>query len=214
MAGGVVFITLLMLSGKGIGKKIRYLIGGTLVLAIIWLVMPEENKGRFRTIWKPEEGPANAQVSAQGRVEGFKAGMEMFRRYPMTGVGIGNYRTYRVQYLDGVPLEPHNFVGQLLGETGLIGGITFLLFVGAILGNCRNITVIGKNHSDVIILFFMDMAKACFHSLILLIFLGMFGHTLYRFQWLWIGAFALLALRFTRERLRVLEQESDFNCMV
>lgn len=205
MAGFVVFVTIIGLSSKGFGKKIKFSIVGVIILAVLWTLMPDENKGRFRTIWAPEEGPANAQESAEGRVAGYKAGMEMFRRFPFTGVGVGNFVAYRVPNIDGEPLQAHNLAGQLLGETGWLGGVTFLMVLGSTIVNCRKIIKYARYRSDPVTSFLADLAKACLISLTLLIFLGMFGHNLYRFNWLWIAAFSSLALRFIHERIITIE---------
>jgi len=201
LVGFLFYIAILMFSGKGIGTKIKYIVMCVVILSLVWVIVPEENKGRFRTIWAPEEGPSNAQESAEGRIEGFKTGMEMFRRFPITGVGAGNFVSYRAQNLDGLPLQAHNLEGQLLGEMGLIGGTSFLLMLGATLGNCRNITRMSLNQKNTSVLLLADLARACSVSLILLFFLGTFGHNLYRYNWLWLAAFSALALRFQKENL-------------
>jgi O-antigen ligase len=208
MVGFVVFAAILMFSGKGLARKVKYLLAGVIALVLIWTVMPAENKGRLSTLWAPEKGPANAQASADGRKEGFKAGMEMFRRFPFTGVGSGNFIAYRVPNVDGIALQAHNLEGQLLGELGILGGATFLLMVGAVLGSCSKIVRFARNRSDAVLLCLADLAGACRFSVLLLIFLGTFGHNLYRYNWLWIAAFCVLALRFSMERLDPLEKKS------
>lgn len=208
LVGFLLYVVMLMFSGKGIGKKISYIATGALVLSLIWLVVPEENKGRIRTIWAPEDGPSNAQVSAEGRVEGYKAGMEMFKRHPFTGVGAGNFVVYRVQKVDGVPLQAHNLEGQLLGETGLLGGTAFLLMLVTMFSNCWQAVRTSKRQNKTIALLFGDLARACSVSLILLIFLGTFGHNLYRYNWLWLAAFSTLALQMLQEYLSL---EDDNN---
>ena len=44
----------------------------------------------------------------------FYAGLGMFSRYPMVGIGPGNFVAYRVKNLDGIPLEAHNLAGQIM----------------------------------------------------------------------------------------------------
>ena len=44
-------------------------------------------------------------------------------------------------------------------------------------------------------------------TILLLLFLGLGGHNLFRFTWLWYAAFSALALRFLQED--VAKQESD-----
>src|SRR5207244_897500 len=99
----------------------------------------EDSRNRLRTVWDPDAGPANATTSAYGRVEGLRAGLAMIQRYPLTGVGIGNFIPYRVAHLDGVSLLAHNLAGQTLGETGLLGAAAFTGMVLVTLRNCRRI---------------------------------------------------------------------------
>lgn len=199
LVGFLIYVGILMFSGKGLRKKLGYVAAGVLILSLIWIIVPEGNKGRIRTIWDPEDGPANAQESAEGRVLGFEAGMEMFKRFPFTGVGAGNFVVYRARYLDGIPLQAHNLEGQLLGEMGIIGGLAFLMFIGAIITNCKHISRLSKNQNNAVAKLFGDLARACSVSLFLLIFLGTFGHNLYRYNWLWLAAFGVLARQMQQE---------------
>lgn len=202
MVSFIVFIVLSGLHGKGVGRKIKYLLVGTLILSGVWLVMPEKNKSRFETIWDTEKGPHSAQVSAEGRIEGYKAGMKMFERFPLTGVGVGNFIPYRVVHVDGVPLNAHNLAGQLLGETGIVGGITFLLMVLSILLNCRALRLLGKESPSLTISLLSALGLACRNSVLLLCFTGLFGHNLFRFNWLWLAAFSSLGFQYASEALR------------
>lgn len=197
--GFLVYVAILMFGGRGIGKKIGYIIVGLLILSVAWFLVPEENKGRYRTIWAPEDGPANAQESANGRGEGFKAGMDMLKKHPITGVGAGNFVIYRSNKGDGVPLQSHNLEGQLLGEMGYLGGLAFLMMIGATFANCRNTAQLSKFQDVPTMLLLGDLSRACSISLFLLIFLGTFGHNLYRYNWLWLAAFSVLALQFQRD---------------
>jgi hypothetical protein len=58
------FLVLLSLSGKQLGRTVVCLLVAILVTAAIWVVMPQEQKGRLRTVWDPDSGPANSQASA------------------------------------------------------------------------------------------------------------------------------------------------------
>lgn len=198
MLSVVVLAMVVALSGKGAGRKIAYSILGLLALGLVWLVMPEENKGRLRTVWAPETGPANAQASADGREEGLRAGLQMFRRHPLLGVGPDNFVRYRVEFLDGVPLQAHNLAGQLLGETGATGALAFTVLIGVTLLNCRQTIRRAEARDDAVHRVACDMAIACRRSVVILLFLGLFGHNLYRFNWLWLAAFADATLRYAR----------------
>jgi len=206
MLGFVLFIVLITFKGRGFFKKIAYVLLGGLVLLVVWQFTPEENKNRFRTIWDKDAGPSNAQVSAEGRIQGLKAGMAMFKRYPITGIGIGNFIAYRITYLDGIPLQAHNLIGQVLGETGIVGALAFIIMLITILINSHRAKGLVKGESDDILLLNRDLCTAVEYALIILLFLGFFGHNLDRYNWLWYAAFANLALLFNRDRLRDLER--------
>ncbi len=203
MLGFVLFILLVTFRGKGLLRKFSFVIGGILIVMTIWQFVPEENKNRVRTIWDKEAGPKSATHSADGRIEGFNAGIEMFSRFPITGVGIGNFIEYRVIYIDGVGLQAHNLIGQLLGETGLIGCSVFIFMVLIILINLSVVNKTIKNYGDTELIIFKNFSLAIRNSLLLLFFLGMFGHNLFRFNWLWLAVFA--------DQLRIILTEKYFN---
>ena len=104
----------------------------TLVVVAVYVV-PD-------TYWQVLENTLfSADVTEEGnfgnRQALITAAIEVWKDYPTTGVGIGQFRTVNRDYL---PLEyyrsrgsvPHNFYATLLAETGLIG---FLLYAGWIL---------------------------------------------------------------------------------
>jgi O-antigen ligase len=202
MLGLIVFVVLFTFRGAGISKKVGYFLIAVLFLASLWLVMPEENRNRFRSIWDPQAGPSTALSSARGRIEGLRAGITMYERFPLSGVGVGNFVQYRKNNVDGVALRAHNLVGETLGETGLVGGTTFLLVVIALLANCRRIKTIGRGHPDPTLTTLSKLALACRDGVILLIYEGLFSHNLLRFNWLWFAAFTVLAVQFARKNIQ------------
>lgn len=193
MLGFVVFVLLMAFQRRNAAGKAYCLVGAIALLALLWCVLPAEIQGRLRTIWDPDAGPHNAQVSAEGRVEGFHAGMTMFRRFPLSGVGVGNFVDYRVKAVDGVPLQAHNLAGQLLGETGLCGAGGFLWLLWALVGNCRRVKAAANRNCSATSDTLRQFAVAAQASVVLLLFAGLFGHNLYRFNWLWLAAFGLVA---------------------
>jgi O-antigen ligase len=196
MLCGILFVLLAALQGAGWLRKLYYLLMGGALLIVIWFLMPEKMQNRFRTIWDPEAGPANAQASAEGRPAGFRAGIEMFRRFPITGVGIGNFVEYRTGFVDGVPLQSHNLFGQVLGEMGLLGALSFLLLIGVTVGNSLRIRRAARGSTSDTLHVLSKFAVASRNAVLILLFDGLFGHNLYRFNWLWLAAFNLLALQY------------------
>ena len=94
-----------------IRRKWSLLLITVLVAPGAFLLLPESMQTRFETIIYPEVGPANAQESGQGRIDGFLMGMKLWGRYPVSGVGPGAWRP-----ATGSAIESHNLYGQLAGE--------------------------------------------------------------------------------------------------
>lgn len=165
-----------------------------MMLAVTWVMAPEDSKGRFQSIWDPTAGPEaeTARFSAEGRIVGLKAGWEMFRRFPLTGVGLANFGSYRKNHLDGSHLVAHNMIGGVLGETGLIGGIAFLFVLFGVLVNCRKTRLLAKRNPHIRLKLLSSLSIACRDSLILLLFMGLFSDNQARIQLYWIAAFCLL----------------------
>jgi len=196
MVGFVFFVFLSLIAGRKVRGKLVGVVSAVLLLAVIWVAMPEESKNRLRTVWDPSAGPQNAQASAEGRIDGMKAGIAMFHHSPITGVGIGNFIPHRVTEVDGVALNAHSLIGQILGETGLVGTGAFLLLLAALFANCRRTKALARGRSNETLEMLSQLAAACRLSAILLIFFGLFGHNMMRFNWLWLAAFALLCRKF------------------
>jgi len=87
-------------------RSVRNVLAVGLILATAWVVLPDEQRNRIRTIWDASINES-ATGSAEGRMAGFKAGIAMFLRYPILGVGPGCFIEYRVEHLDGVNLVSH-----------------------------------------------------------------------------------------------------------
>lgn len=100
----------------------------TFVIAIVlicsWQAMPEDFQTRFLSTFVDDVGPENARQSADGRMKGFKHGISLFVENPILGVGPNNYPLSW-----GIRMNAHNLYGQLLGELGLFGGVTFGILV-------------------------------------------------------------------------------------
>lgn len=205
-SGMVSFVFFLMLialfRGQSMRKKFSYIFLSMFALIALWFVMPEEQKGRLRTVWDPESGPENAQTSAEGRIEGYYAGIAMFQDYPILGVGIGGFVKYRVEKVDGIALNAHNLIGQVLGETGLLGLSTFLFLVVSVLIRTKVIRRMARIRPSPGCIMYEKLAFAIRDSILILFFTGLFGHNLYRFNWLWLAAFSVLLFRFCEDAMR------------
>jgi hypothetical protein len=63
--------------------------------------------------------------------------------------------------------------------------------------NCRRTNRITKLHTQPTQEMLAELATACRNGVLLLLFFGLFGHNMYRFNWLWLAAIALLCAEFS-----------------
>jgi O-antigen ligase len=170
---------------------------GLMMLAMgSWFVLPESLQTRFETIIDPTVGPANAQESGQGRIEGFFTGLKLWAEHPLTGVGPAAWRP-----ASGSKIESHNLYGQLVGELGTLGLMAFLFLAGTLMWNLRRLKrMTHPIRGDTPDLLLHQMSKSIFASTILLFCMGVFGHNLLRYNWAWYCAFTAVALGVCRER--------------
>jgi O-antigen ligase len=189
----LVFLVLALLGIKGTARKLKTLAGICALLVACASIMPAESWERVRTIWDQSAGPKVARDSAHGRIEGFLMGVEMFKREPLFGVGVGNFIPYRLRFLDGVELEAHNLYGQVLGETGLVGTMLFGLLVLSILSQSGRVIGVARDSDDPRLQLLSNCAVACRDTIILLLTAGFFGHNLCTYHWFWIAAFITAA---------------------
>jgi hypothetical protein len=163
-----------------------------------WFVLPDSLKNRFETIIDPSVGPANAQESGQGRIQGLILGVDLLGRFPMTGCGPGAWRP-----ATGSPIESHSLYGQCMGELGVPGIVTFGGLVIVLAVHLRRLSRMAKpGHGPTPDANLYSLARAMQASLFLLLFLGLFGHNLYRYNWAWYCAFTAVALGVCQDRLK------------
>ena len=197
----ILFFFLASSRGGRLFRKMGQLVVALVILLGIWIVMPETSQDRFRTIWDPSVGPETSRNSAQTRFEqdGFKVGWKALTTFPLTGVGIGNFPTYRVQYHEGDPEEAHNeahnLYGQVMGETGILGTITFVLLVAVILANCRRVRAAARVDPDPRLKMMSECCISCRDTILLLLLAGFAGHVMLFYHWIWMAAFSQCAVR-------------------
>jgi hypothetical protein len=175
------------------------LVVSVLAAPLLWATLPPSLQNRFETIIHPEVGPANAIVSGEGRLVGLQTGLELLANNPMTGVGPGAWRP-----ATGLALESHNLCGQLLGEMGALGAVTFGAVLICFLVNLRAVRGAYRRHPEWERDLAYHVAGAVGLAVFLLLFEGNFGHNLYRYSWLWFGGFLIIARHCVRQR----EQEA------
>jgi hypothetical protein len=155
---------------------------------VAFMALPPSLQTRFETIINPAAGPANAQTSAEDRIEGLRVGAELLQRFPLSGCGPGAWIPASRRLL-----EAHSLYGQVMGEMGVLGIATFAFVLLAYWYNVRRIARVYREHPEWKLDFLAYVGQASGFVLILLLFEGIAGHNLFRFSWLWFGAFLTIA---------------------
>jgi hypothetical protein len=175
---------------------------------LLWFLLPENLKDRYRTIWDPELN-ASATESAQGRLTGFWDGLTNWQSSPIWGVGpdchglaIGN------------GFLSHFLYGQIPGELGTIGVIAYLMLLFAYVANHLEIVncykyMKAKGHGKECE-YCHAVSVATIGSVLLLLFLGFSGHNGYRFTWIWVAAFQAIALSILKTKVSKLQQQEMY----
>jgi hypothetical protein len=209
------FLGLVLLAGAIVWqsrRRVAVLSGVALASPLIFLALPANLQNRFETIVNPDAGPANAQVSSRSRIEGLFRGIELFGDNPVTGVGPGAWRP-----ATRWPTESHNLYGQVLGEMGLAGAVTFaglLLACGINIRQVRRLARESAPHSQPLSPggergehavdgnLPYHLAGGVAAGLFLLLAKGMFGHHLFAYHWTLFAAFLVIARQCAEDRHR------------
>lgn len=187
-------------------KRWLYVAAFLMIAPLAFVALPESLQTRFETIINPDVGPANAKESGEGRIEGFFTGMELWARNPVSGVGPGSWRPATRS-----SVESHNLYGQLAGELGSLGLFGFLAILIGFWSNLRAVKAIRREVPEWSNDLVFQVASAVGTGVFLLLFMGNFGHNLFRFSWLWYGGFLIIARHCVEVRLQELQYPEDFD---
>ena len=94
----------------------------------------------------------------------------------------------------GHGFQAHNLYGQTLGELGICGGVALAMVVLAFFVNVRRARQIVRRGLPAVGIFPYQVSLAVGTAVVLLLFMGWGGHNLFRYHWLWYGAFQVVAL--------------------
>ena len=186
----------------GSRRRWRYLAAAAVAAPLAFVALPESLQTRFETIIDSDVGPANAKESGEGRIHGLLMGLDLWQKNPVSGVGPGAWRPATRQ-----EIESHNLYGQLAGELGTAGVVAFGCVVGAFVANIRRVSAVRARHPEWAGDLVFQVASAVAVGLFLLLFMGNFGHNLFRFSWLWYGGFLVIARHCVEVREEAHEEE-------
>ncbi|MBM3982307.1 MAG: O-antigen ligase family protein [Planctomycetes bacterium] len=188
------------------GTRYRFtaLVAFAVAAPVAFIALPESLQTRFETIVNPSVGPENARTSGEGRWHGLVMGLQQWGNHPLTGVGPGAWRP-----ANNTKIESHNLYGQLVGETGTLGLLAFTALLCCFWMNFRAITRVRRDapqwHNDLV----FTLPRAIAVAVFLLLFMGNFGHNLFRFTWLWYGGFLIIARHCVARRVANWEPEPE-----
>jgi O-antigen ligase len=192
------FIGLIFLGGiVALRSRHRWklLLLGLLLAPAAFTVLPDNLKNRFLTIIDPSYGPSNATTSRDSRLLFFQIGMQLWSDNPLTGVGPA---AFALAAKTG--LQAHNLYAQTVAEMGTLGLSALLLMVFCFWKNAREARRLLREHPWWEDGFASGVVQNAWLAVVLLLFMGLGGHNLYRYNWLWFGAFQLTALGILRRR--------------
>ncbi len=175
--------------------RVRAFVISGAVAGLLVCALPGYLADRFLTIVDSSHGPSIAQASAMGRLAGFQDGMRLWADNLLLGVGPGVFRLAA-----GSGFNSHNVYGQVGGEMGVLGVVAFLALLACYFTNWLAARRLYRAHPrwprDVP----FHTSRAVAVTVLLLLFTGMAGHNLYRYNWVWLAAFQAIALHCVRSR--------------
>jgi hypothetical protein len=193
------FLCLVIWAGIAIWNS-RYrkhlMLAAAVCVPLLWIAMPGKMQARFESILFPEVVQKNAQLSAEARIIGLQVGVQLFQDNPVNGIGPGAWTAYT-----GRKLKAHNLYGQLLGEMGGLGAMTFCGIIAAFVVNLLYLRRAYRAHPEWSDDFLGRFSFSIGIALFLLLLQGNFGHNLYRYQWVWFGAFLAIVRHCMQQRM-------------
>jgi O-antigen ligase len=198
-SGMISALFFMLLVWFGSSRKFALIVTLVFTLVITWHVMPDKYQGRFESIFVKGVVSGGADASAESRIEMLKMGIRMFEKFPVLGVGPGNFRYGWSLFGIDLQMNAHNMYGMLLGELGFLGALAFVFLLYAIIvTHVRNIGQAKRLHMENSGLILISVASV--QATLIMLFNGNFGGNLYRYNWLWIGAIGVLSSYFIQSK--------------
>lgn len=198
-SGMISALFFMLLVWFGSSRKLALMVTLVFTLMITWSVMPEKYQTRFESVFVKGVVSEGADLSAESRIEMLKMGIRMFEKFPVLGVGPGNFRYGWSLFGIDLQMNAHNMYGMLLGELGFIGALAFVFLIFSIITthvrNIRQAKLLPLENSGLALI-----SVASVQATLIMLFNGNFGGNLYRYNWLWIGAIGVLASHFIQNK--------------
>lgn len=176
------------------------LVGMVFAAPFAWHFLPDSLQTRFLTLLDSSVGPKNAQESAESRLQLFYDALDLWGKRPVTGFGPDTFGVAA-----GHGIQAHTLYGQVLGELGLLGVLAVAGVVVAFALNAWQTLRIYRRRRWPRNDFVWHLSCSLFVGMLLWLVLGLGGHNLYRYTWIWFAAMQVACLscmqrRITQER--------------
>lgn len=166
-------------------RRLVGLIAIAFIAIIGWMVMPSQYQERYSTI---ETSIIEGEIdsSSQGRLDAWKAGINMLIEKPLLGVGPKMF-TDAYGRRKGIYLSSHSMYIEVLATMGILGTFAWGLFLWRFIQRLRQIrrTALETEETH----FFADRFIVTTYAIIFgLLVAGVFGHILFRDTWYILAA--------------------------
>ena len=167
-------------------------------------LVPIEYQRRYGTIVSFLEDPkgqikSSEGASAYGRIVGFVVAWKIFCDNPILGVGANNFADafwsldYSYAGTKGY-FQPHNLPGQILSELGILGALSFGLYVFVVLRTNRTVGRCLKDLRDPPILV-VAIHSTTWLLISALLVEGFSAHNAYRYNWYLVAVLVVASHR-------------------
>jgi O-antigen ligase len=102
-------------------NRVKGLVYIGLLAITTWVVLPEEQKERFRA--------SGDDKTSQSRLTYWRDGIEIANQHPLLGIGYDNWMPYYTKYYNPKGQLPHNIFIEALAEMGYVGLFVFIALI-------------------------------------------------------------------------------------
>ncbi len=169
-------------------KRWRLLALYPVMFATVWVILPQDHKDRYLTLYDLSVDRFGAVSSAGNyRFAGFENSLPLFAERPLLGNGPMAYRKIH-------GLMPHNLYGQLLAELGIAGAVAFGLILMGVANNALEARRIVRRMGTLDGLLPWHALMAASAAILLLVIMSWGFNFLFWNVWLWFSGFQVVAL--------------------
>lgn len=145
--------------------------------------------------------------STEGRLVRVIHGIEMVRKGNIVGVGPGCYILASSKYF-GHTMMAHNLYGELIGDLGIPGTLTWVFFIKAVLSRLNTIRRKAHKELNEPASIWYYLALGLLLSMLVRLFVGLGSHGIYFFSWYVFGILTVHIARFSRATPHVENNQS------